>query len=253
MVLLGLETTTRHASVALADEQGLIASARTGRGGRHGEFVAPAIDFCRREAGIGLEALTGVAVSLGPGLFTGMRVGIATAQAIAHARGLPVVGLASLDLVAFGARHTRRRICAVIDARRGEVAWAHYEPAPGGVQRRSEPRLGAPERLAGELEDAGGEVLCVGDGALAHRSALEATRAGIADEAAAYPSAESLLALARPRFARGETSRPEELAPLYLRRPDARLGWQQRGALHGGVGGAPAVVEGSAGGAEGAS
>ncbi len=244
-MLLGLETTTRHASVAIAGDTGLLASARTGRHGRHGEFVAPAIDFCRREAGIDLDALTGVAVSLGPGLFTGMRVGIATAQALAHARGLPVVGLASLDLVAFAARHTRRSICAVIDARRGEVAWARYQPAPGGVQRRTELALGPPERLAGELEADREEVLCVGDGALAHREVLSATRAAIADEAAAYPSAESLLALARPRFARHETQRPEELAPIYLRRPDAKIGWQERGALHGGHGGAPAVQEGA--------
>lgn len=235
MLLLGLETSTTQASVALGDERGLVCAARLGRPGAHGSFVAPAIEFCCRHAGMDPSRLTGVAVSLGPGRFTGMRVGIATAQVIAHARGLPVVGLASLDLVAFGARHVRRPVCAVIDARRGELTWAFYRPSPGGIQRRSDYRLGTPERLAGELEAEREEVLVLGDGALAHRSLLAAAGAEVADETAGEPSATALVALARPRFEREETQRAADLSPIYLRRPDARIAWSGRGALFGGT------------------
>lgn len=245
MLLLGLETSTTHASVALGDARGLLCAARLGRPAAHGRFVAPAIDFCCHHAGVDVARLTGVAVSLGPGRFTGMRVGIATAQTLAHARGLPVVGLASLDVLAFAARHARREVCAVIDARRGELTWAFYRPCPGGIQRRTDFRLGPPERLAGELEAEPEEVLALGDGALAHRALLVAAGAEVADSSAAELSAAALVALARPRFEREETQRAADLAPIYLRRPDARIAWSGRGALFGGTARpAPGVVTG---------
>ena len=239
MLVLGIETSTPASSVCLSTEQGLVASAAVGAGlphlGRaHGAFLAPAIRFCLDSAGLDIGAISGVAVSLGPGLFTGMRVGIATAQALAHARGLPMVGLASLDLLAFPVRHVRRLMCSVIDARRGEVAYAFYRPAPGGVQRVSEYRLGPPEKLAGEIEAAADPVLCVGDGALANRALLESAGADVSSPSSAAPTAVALVELALPRFIREETQRPEELRPLYLRRADARINWQHRGALRGG-------------------
>lgn len=243
MLLLGIETSTTHASVALAHDDGLLATAQLGRPGAHGSFVAPAIAFCQHHACVDAGELAGVAVSLGPGRFTGMRVGIATAQMLAHSRSLPVVGLSSLDLVAFAARYAERPVCAVVDARRGELAWAFYRATGGDVQRRTDVRLGPPERLAGEIDagaeaEAGGPpVLAVGDGAVAQRALLAAAGAEVGDAAAAEPSAASLVALARPRFAREDTQRPEDLMPIYLRRPDARIAWSGRGALFGGTGG----------------
>src|SRR5690606_18791892 len=122
-----------------------------------------------------------------------MRVGLAAAQALAHARRLPMVGLASLDLLAFEVQHARRLICSVIDARRGELFWAFYRPVPGGAQRTSEFRCGRPERLAGELEAQAEDALCVGDGALGHRALLEAVGADVGTQATAHPSAVALV------------------------------------------------------------
>ena len=234
MLILGLETSTPQSSVCLANEQGVVAAATLARGQAHGEFIAPAITFCLERAGLRMAAVSGIAVSLGPGLFTGMRVGIATAQALAHARGLPVVGLASLDLLAFNVRHVRRALCSVLDARRGELFWAFYRSAPGGVQRVSEFRVGPPSKLAGEIEATSEDVLAIGDGALAHRPLLESTGAEVASPLFAYPSAAALCELALPRFIREDTQRAEELRPVYIRKADARIGWKQRGALRGG-------------------
>lgn len=235
MVILGIETSTPQSSVCLASDEGLLASAALGRGQAHGEFVAPAIRFCCTQAAVELDALDGVAVSLGPGLFTGMRVGIITAQVIAQLRGLPAVGLASLDLLALRLRHAERLICAVLDARRRELFWAFYRHVPGGVQRTGEFAVGPPDRLAGELEAERETVLCVGDGAQAHSALLEASGAEVVRSAElARPDARSLVELALPRFERGETVAPTELRPLYIRRADARMDWQRRGALHGG-------------------
>lgn len=235
MLVLGIETSTAQSSVCLATERGVVAGAALGRGRAHGEFLAPAMRFCLDQAGVGLDAVNGVAASLGPGLYTGMRVGLATAQTLAHARGLPVVGLASLDLVAFNVRHVRRLICAVIDARRGELFWALYRNAPGGVQRVSDYRVGTAERLAGEVGATDEDVLCVGDGALAARPVLESAGAEAPDAiGVGSPSAQSLVELALPRFLREETQRPEDLRPIYLRRADARISWRDRGARLGG-------------------
>lgn len=235
MLVLGVETSTSQSSVCLATERQVLAAATLGRPQAHGEFLAPGIDFCLRQARLEVSAISGVAVSLGPGLFTGLRVGIATAQSLAHARGLPVVGLVSLDLVAFSVRHVRRVVCAVLDARRGELFWASYRCVPGGVQRVSELRVGLPEKLAAEVEAMREDVLAVGDGAVAAADLLESVGADVsASPATSAPSAQCLVELAVPRFLREETQRPEELRPVYLRQADARINWQQRGALFGG-------------------
>ena len=236
MLVLGIDTSTPHSSICLATEAGVLAACELGRGNAHAEFVAPAIAFCLEHAQIPMSSVSGVAVSLGPGLFTGMRVGISTAQMLAHARRLPVVGLNSLDLLAFPVRHVRRLICSVVDARRGELFWAFYRSAPGGVQRVTEFRVGPPEKLAGEIEAIPDDVLCIGDGAVAHRALLESTGAEVGSPSMAYPNAHALVELALPRFIREETQRPEDLRPIYIRKADARINWQNRGALHGGKG-----------------
>lgn len=235
MLILGIESSTPRSSVALADEDRVVASASLGVDRRHGEFLAPAVDFCLRQAGRTVDDVTGVAVGLGPGLYTGLRIGIATGQAFASARQLPVVGMAGLDVLAFQARHVRRLICAAIDARRGELFWAFYRCAPGGVQRQTELRVGAPEKLCGEIEGAAEECLVVGDGGMRHHDALVAVGAEVAGSTTAWPDAADLVELARPRFVREETLQPRELEAIYLRHADARIGWQTRGRMAGGA------------------
>lgn len=246
MLVVGIETATPQSSVALTSHKGLMASATLGAaasGGRgHAEFVMPAVERCLATAGCTVGDLTGVAVGLGPGLYTGMRVGLATAQALAHAARLPVVGVSSLDLLALGGRYLRRMVCAVIDARRGELFWAFYRQSPGGVQRFTEHRVGPPARLAGEIEALREDVLCLGEGAAVARSVLEATGAEVGVPTL-YPGAVALVELAVPRFLREETQRPDELRPIYLRGVDATISWHGRGALHGGRPGVPPGAE----------
>jgi tRNA threonylcarbamoyladenosine biosynthesis protein TsaB len=236
MHILAIETSTSRSSVAIVDHERVVASAALGVPRRHGEFVAPAIRFCLDHAGIDAERLTGVAVGLGPGLFTGLRVGIATAQSLAASLHLPAVGMSSLDVLAFQARYVRGLICAVIDARRGELYWALYRPLPGGVQRQTELRLGKVDQLTAELESEGQDVLVVGDGALAYHKQLADVDVDLAGPDIAWPDAAVLGELAVPRFVREETQRPTSLQPIYLRDADAQLGWEKRGRLRGGEG-----------------
>ncbi len=152
------------------------------------------------------------------------------------ARSLPMVGLSGLDVLAFQTRHVRRPVVATLDARRGELFWALYRAAPGGVQRETDLRVGRPDELSAELQSLGEECLVIGDGAHRYRDEFEGLHlVDLAIDGRGQPDAADLATLAVPRFIREETSRPGTLTPLYLRHVDAKIGWQQRGRLSGGT------------------
>lgn len=231
MLVLGIETSTAVSSVTIASEQGIIASALLSRGKGHAEFLVPAIRFITEEAEISLRSLAGIAVGLGPGLFTGMRVGVTTAKTMAQALAIPIVGIPSLDLLAYDVRYSPRLICACLDARRGEVFSAFYRQVPGGVQRLTDYRAWPPERLAGEVEARREDVLFVGNGALLYRNHMPEIRTEFATIAHAFPTAGSLVELALPRFEREQTDSLYELEPLYVRKADAQIAWEERGVV----------------------
>lgn len=231
MLVLGIETSTAVSSVALGTEQGTVGSAQVSRGKGHAEFLVPAIRYIAGEADVQMRSVAGVAVGLGPGLFTGMRVGVATAKSIAQALRVPIVGIPSLDLLAYGVRYTPRLICTAVDARRGEVFTAFYRQVPGGVQRISDYVAWPPERLAGEVEARGEETLFVGNGALVYRDRLPHARVEHASLSQAFPTAAALVELALPRFVREDTDRLLELEPLYVRKTDAEIAWETRGVV----------------------
>jgi tRNA threonylcarbamoyladenosine biosynthesis protein TsaB len=230
MLILGIETSTPRTSVALGDETGIVAAVTlSGRHASH-ELVVPALEELFRWTELNRASLTGVAVGLGPGLFTGMRVGIATAKTLAQVLGIPVVGFASLDLVAFSYRHSRRLICSTIDAKRKELFYAFYRPVPGGVARETEFAVASADALAVELEVRNEDVLLVGNGALVYRRQLQeaGSNVEIAEGANAFPSAVAVVELAVPRFQREEFDRVYDLQPFYVRKSDAEIAWDKR-------------------------
>jgi tRNA threonylcarbamoyladenosine biosynthesis protein TsaB len=233
MLVLAIETSTPQTSVALGTQQGVLASQLVSWGVGHSEAVVPAIHHLLDLTEIRPDQVSGVAVGTGPGLFTGLRVGISTARAFAQVLRIPVVGIGSLDVLAFSVRHTRSRIGAVSDGKRGEVYYAFYRPVPAGVARESEYLVGPPERLAADLEALGEETLLVGGGALLYRRVLEeaGTPLEFATTSTAFPNAVELLELALPRFLREETSRPESVVPHYVRRSDAEINWSRSGRV----------------------
>jgi tRNA threonylcarbamoyl adenosine modification protein YeaZ len=164
-------------------------------GNKHAELLTPAIRGVLDDAGLTMAALDAVVTGLGPGPFTGLRVGIVTALTLADARGLPVVGVCSLDAVGSGSR------TVVTDARRKEVYWAAYD-AEG--RRTDGPGVVRPEEL-------GAPGPFVGDPAFAERLGATVTPADV--------TTAGLLRAAAPQLA--DPSSADPLVPLYLRRPDA--------------------------------
>jgi tRNA threonylcarbamoyladenosine biosynthesis protein TsaB len=150
-------------------------------------------------------------------------------MALAYALAVPMIGVSSLDLVAFPARFSAKLIVAVLDARRGEVFSAFYRHVPGGIQRVTDHRVGTPQELANEILAAGEECLMVGDGASLHQDRFDDLEGvEIVEHSLSYPSAESLVQLAHAQALREEWVQPWEVEPLYLRLPDAEINWTTR-------------------------
>lgn len=226
MLLLAIDTSTTQVGVAIGDGADVRGEVRLSGGRRHAEQLAPAIEALARWSDVRLDQLAAIAVGIGPGLFTGLRVGVTTAKVMAQALRIPVVPVASLDLVAYPLRYSSRMIVAVLDARRREVFHASYAPVPGGVQRLTEYEVAAPDDLVAELEASGQEVLLVGDGIAAHAEAFSRLdRVELAGPEFAAPSTAALVALAAARVEREEFTAPWDVHPMYLRESDAELNW----------------------------
>jgi tRNA threonylcarbamoyladenosine biosynthesis protein TsaB len=229
MIVVGIETSTPQTSVAIGTEHEIVARASVAGPARQ-ESVTPLLADLLRRSELTLSRVGGIAVGIGPGLFTGLRVGVETAKTLAQVTGVPIVGITSLDALAYPVRFTPRTIAAVIDARRGEVFSAIYRAVPGGVVREREYLVHEPDRLAAELQALPGEVLAVGNGAMLYRDVFEGTASRIefASSVAAHPDAAALVELAVPRFLREEHDRSFDIVPMYLRKSDAEIAWDRR-------------------------
>ncbi|MFG2224188.1 tRNA (adenosine(37)-N6)-threonylcarbamoyltransferase complex dimerization subunit type 1 TsaB [Streptomyces sp. NPDC048644] len=209
MLLLALDTATPAVTVALHDGSRVIAESRQVDARRHGELLLPAVDRVLAEAGTKLDAVTGLVVGVGPGPYTGLRVGLVTAATFGAALGIPVHGLCSLDGLAYAAGLDEPFVVAT-DARRKEVYWARYADAR---TRLTEPAVDRPADLAEQMAG----VPAVGAGALLY----DAVFTGVRREGPEHQSAAALAALAAEKLAAGEEFLPDR--PLYLRRPDAQV------------------------------
>ncbi|GAB3660078.1 tRNA (adenosine(37)-N6)-threonylcarbamoyltransferase complex dimerization subunit type 1 TsaB [Nocardioides korecus] len=199
-MLLAFDTATPHVTVALHDGTSVVATSASQESMRHGEMLAPGIDQVLREAGATVRDLTRIAVGVGPGPFTGLRVGLVTARTLAFALDLEVVGVCTLDVLAAEAQDAGLdEVVVATDARRKEVYLAAYA---GGV------RVRGPEVV--KPVDAATGTPVVGRGALLYPEHFPDGRAP------EHPSAAVLAdGVVGGRF---ELLDPE---PLYLRRPDA--------------------------------
>lgn len=234
MKILGFDTATRATSVALIDTDAATRIARRddpppGERPRHTTRLMALIVAVLAEAGAGWSEVDRIAVGVGPGTFTGLRIGVSTANGLARARGIELVGVSTLHSLARGAAVAARAVpadsvMAVIGARRGEVfaaGWSVDEvSAPGAAALRA-PGVLRPETLAQEMRDAARSWLAVGDGAVEFRQALERSGARIPEDGSGRNRVD---ATEHCRLAVGLRSEaPDGVRPEYLRLPDAEI------------------------------
>ncbi|HEX7119932.1 MAG TPA: tRNA (adenosine(37)-N6)-threonylcarbamoyltransferase complex dimerization subunit type 1 TsaB [Longimicrobiales bacterium] len=220
---LAIDTSTALGSVAVGRGAGLLAEVVVGVSTKHSESLLPAIDFVLHAAGIEAAALGGIVVAGGPGSFTGVRVAGATAKGFARALDVPLFAYSGLLALAAGTGAGAAPVCALFDARRGEVyAGCWRFPGDGAVEVVMGPRAASVEDVVRELAPEAPRY--VGEGALRYRGRIEAAGGRVAPAHQAVPRAGALLWLADVAPGLGAVAEPRSWEPEYLRAAGAERG-----------------------------
>jgi tRNA threonylcarbamoyladenosine biosynthesis protein TsaB len=220
MRVLAVDTTGAHGSVAVVEGgelEGLFGVRE--KTPRHAEVLLPAIDHLLRSLWLKLEEIDGFAVAVGPGSFTGLRIGIAAVEGLSFATGMPAAGVSALEATAFRFRHLDGLIVSLIEAYRGEIYGAAYRARAGVLHPEVEPRCTTAARFLDRLPEP--PALVAGNGILRHRAAV-ASR--VPSAVLADPSffiGEEVARLGEMKLARGEGALLGSLAPLYIRPAEA--------------------------------
>jgi tRNA threonylcarbamoyladenosine biosynthesis protein TsaB len=230
--ILGFDTATRATAVALADDTGAVLEARDdpppGHRPRHASRLLPLCGEVLERAGVGFRDLERLAVGVGPGTFTGLRIGVATARAVAQAGGIRVAGVSTLHSLALNAQSDNSlsrvdAVAAVLDARRGEAFAAVWRSDQ--LEALSEPLIApaafTPDALAERLSTLPTPALAIGEGAIEFRQVLESSGAFVPDDEAEL---HRVTAAGHCRIARQLPGvDPAQITPQYLRLPDAEI------------------------------
>jgi len=244
VTVLGIETSTSAVGVVVGHGGEVVWEVGARLGPRHAELLMPLVVSALSGSGLGLGDLDAVVVDGGPGLLTGVRVGVATAKALAFGRGLPVSVLSSLEMLVWPLAGLGRPLLAVVDLRRGELAWQGFRPVatgrdagfdrPGGARPVARPSLepigpaaAGPlaelhDAVAGWSEGASG-LVAVGDGARRVAEALVALGMAVLD-APEGPSLEAMVALGTEAVLDRRVRAAETVTIDYPRPPDASPG-----------------------------
>lgn len=218
-MLLAIDTATRYASLALYDGERVLSEETWCTANYHTVELMPAIVRMLERQNVSTETLTAVGVSLGPGSFTGLRIGMGVAKGLVLAREIPLLGVPTLEVVAYPHFNQRRLICAVVKAGRGRLCAGFYRRRRGRWRPTDEPHLTTPEGLCkmvegiaffcGEIDTDLSALLQerLGDKAILTSPATSLRRAGYLAE------------MAWARFQQGEADDPDTLSPIYLQQP----------------------------------
>lgn len=228
MKILGIDTSTRCGSVGLIDGDEAVAEYLLNLPITHSERLLESIGHLLKKSRCPLENLNGWAVSLGPGSFTGLRIGISTVKGLAYATRKPVAGISSLDVLASQISPTPYLICPILDARKGEVYTAFYRyDETHLLQRQSDYQAIKPEDLVKQIQE---KTIFVGDGMRAYGDFLRNSLPSLA-LSPGFPLHLPLgLAVARlggKLIQKGEVIKVEALTPIYVRPSEAEIKWQQ--------------------------
>jgi tRNA threonylcarbamoyladenosine biosynthesis protein TsaB len=219
MNLLAIDTSTTSCSVALFNGDHLLAENVYTAGTTHSRHLMSMIHGILERCRWGPSDIGGIAVTRGPGTFTGLRIGISTAKGLAAATGVPVVGVSSLAALAVPLALLDCPVVAMIDARRGEVYYTHYR---GDVHAANRVSVAAPETAAAALPE---NATLVGSGALLYREVFASRCPGIrfGEPTQHVIRAASVGLLARERFDKHDVDPIDRLIPEYVRKSDAQV------------------------------
>lgn len=223
MKILAVDTATQSCSVAVTNDGTLCAELTTVRKQTHSKHLMELIHSVLEIAGFSVADLDGLAVTVGPGSFTGLRIGISTVKGFAYALDKPVVGVSSLDALARQCAATSYLICPLIDARKGEVYCATYRFSEDQLIQKTGARAMTPEAVIAEIKT---PCMFIGTGARLYRQSIDTALGSLAhfvpgDQNIIRASSVSILSMSR--FEANDTDEIAGLVPHYIRKSDAEL------------------------------
>lgn len=219
MLILGIDTAASGCGVALTEGETPLVECVERVGRTHSARLMPLVEAALDAAGRGRADVEGIAVTVGPGSHTGLRIGLATAKALAFGLGVPAAGVGTLEALAYGAGPRPGLVCPLLDARRGRVYTALYRWEDGRLSEVEGPRLAEAADWFAGLAGRNRDVLFTGDGVAVHGPAaaeIVGARAALAPPFAAGVRPAAVAALGFRRLAREPRGGPEALVPLYL-------------------------------------
>lgn len=227
MKVLGIDTSTSCGSVGLIDNGEVVSDYLLNIPVTHSQRLLGAIELVLKEASCPIEKLDGWAIALGPGSFTGLRIGVSTVKGLAFATGKPVAGVSTLDVLASQIAPTPYLICPILDARKKEVYTAFYRYEKGLIKHESDDQAIRPEDLVGRIKE---QTIFLGDGAKTYRDFLLNSLSSLAlfPSAPLHLSHGSMVAkLGSELLQRGECLDLSTFAPIYVRPSEAEVKWQE--------------------------
>lgn len=228
MYILGIETSTKTGSVAIVSNDGVIAQYSLNIEVTHSERLMSTVDRVLKDTGLAIADFGGFAVAIGPGSFTGLRIGLSTVKGLAFATGKPVAAVPTLQALAWNLPYAAYPVCPMLDARKNEVYAALYV-FDGAVCAQVMPEMTIPIR--GLAEKMSRKTLFTGEAAHLYRREIEkqfGTAALFAPLSAALPSAATVAEVGLDMIENGRQAAPDSLTPLYIRRPEAEVAWEKR-------------------------
>lgn len=222
-VVLGVETSSLDCSVALAEDGRVLAEFLLAGGEPSSERLVGFIDVLLKESNLTVDHLSGFAVSVGPGSFTGLRVGLSTVKGLCFSTSKPLLTVPTLDALAFAVPYCHYPLCPMLDARRGEVYAAFYETGSGQLKRLTPYLALTPSEL---LEKVREDTLFLGSGVDAYRGQIVEILQAKARFVAPNPptaKASSIALLGAAKLLAGEIEESDSVEPLYLRPSQAEL------------------------------
>jgi len=221
MVILGIETATMTGGLALIDEGKLIAEYTLNMKTTHSSRLMPALDWILKDVSLDKNQIDGIAVSIGPGSFTGLRIGLATAKGLALGLNIPLIGVPTLDALAHNVPYSVYQVCPVLDARKKEVYSALFQCENDVLVRKSTYQVISPADLANQIHE---KTVMLGDAIDVYRELFkEKLRELIvfAPDAQRLPRAAVIAEMGLAKLKAGEVLDLASSEPFYIRRADA--------------------------------
>lgn len=228
MYILGIETSTRTGSVAIVSEDGVIAQYSLNIEVTHSERLMSTVDRVLTDTGFQMADMDGYAVAIGPGSFTGLRIGLAAVKGLALVTGKPVAAVPTLKALAWNLPYAAHPVCPMLDARKNEVYAATYRFEGTALVHVMAEEVISLSRLSGRISE---KTLFTGEASrLFHKDILEifGDRALFAPISAILPSAAAVAEIGLDMIKSGNQADPDSLTPMYIRRPEAEVAWEKR-------------------------